>query len=238
MIIRRSNERGKGELGWLQSKHTFSFGEYFDRKHMHFHSLRVINEDIIEAAGGFPTHPHKDMEIVTLVLSGQLAHRDSLGHEEVLKPGEVQVMTAGSGLTHSEFNPSDTTPAHIMQIWIMPEEKGLTPRYEQRDFSSHDRNNKWLQVAGRVGVEDLTVLHINQDAAIYLSKIERGNALEYNLADERCAWIHLISGKASVYDEKLQCGDALGVEASGSVSFSTENSEGAEFILFDLARLE
>lgn len=234
MKIRRSQERGVTELGWLHSKHTFSFGDYYDPAHMGYRSLRVINDDIIEAGQGFGTHPHRDMEIITIMVEGSLAHKDSLGHGEALKPGEVQVMSAGRLIQHSEFNASQTERAHLIQIWILPERKGLPSAYAQQPFNPEDKRNKLLRVAGPERENNNGALKINQDAHVYLLDIENGNVVTHDLKEGRGAWIHLIRGQAVVNEESLESGDAISVE--GPSAFTIRGTEGkAEFLIFDLA---
>lgn len=233
MKIRRSNERGSTNIGWLKSKHSFSFGDYYDRANMGYRSLRVINDDIIEAAGGFDTHGHRDMEIISIVVEGALEHRDSMGNGETLRPGEVQVMTAGSGIRHSEFNPSPTERTHLIQIWILPEKIGLTPSYAQRAFDTASRTNKLQRVAGTKQVSDDGALKINQDANIYLVRIEPGNSVKHSVPSDRGAWVHLISGHGTVNNAEVSSGDAASIDGEAQIVLSSKD-EASEFILFDL----
>src|SRR3954454_18528772 len=174
ITIRKASERGHTDFRWLDSWHTFSFGDYMDSDHMGFHSLRVINDDKVAAGGGFPTHPHRDMEIITYVLSGALEHKDSLGTGEVLRPGEVQRMTAGTGIRHSEFNPSPTEPVHLLQIWLTPDRRGLTPSYEQTAFPEAERRGRWRLVASNDGRDGSVTIH--QDADVYATLLEPGES--------------------------------------------------------------
>lgn len=233
MNIRRSDERGLTDIGWLYSRHSFSFGEYFDRHNMAFRSLRVINDDVIAPGQGFGTHPHRDMEIISLVLKGELAHRDSMGHGETLRPGEVQVMSAGRGIQHSEFNPSPTESTHLLQIWIMPEHKNLPSAYGQRAFSEADRTNKLLRVAGKQGETDDGALPINQNAHVYLTRIEPEQIVTHPLKAGRGLYAHLIEGKASVNGSALKPGDAISLENVPEVVLAA-GDQAAEFVVFDL----
>jgi redox-sensitive bicupin YhaK (pirin superfamily) len=232
MYIRKANDRGRTEIGWLYSRHSFSFGDYYDPKHMGFRTLRVINDDIIAKGKGFGMHGHRDMEIITLVVDGALEHKDSLGHGEVLKPGEVQVMTAGSGIRHSEFNPSPTQDAHIIQIWIEPERDNLVPAYGQKEFPIADRVNRFVRVAGPRGGAD-GALTINQDAHIYVSSVEPGSTVSHPLAEGRAAWIHIIKGSCTVNGAPVSGGDAVALETSGDITV-LGSTEPCEVIVFDL----
>jgi quercetin 2,3-dioxygenase len=231
--ILRSNDRGQTEIGWLHSRHSFSFGEYHDPERMGFRSLRVINDDIVEPGMGFGTHGHRDMEIITLVLDGALEHKDSLGHGEVLRPGEVQVMTAGRGIRHSEFNPSRDDPAHFLQIWILPEAAGLPPAYAQRAFAIEARQNRLQRVAGRDGVETDGAIKINQDADVYLAELAPGQEVSHEVRPGRGIWIHVISGGIGTGNETLGSGDAAVEEKSGPLRLKA-TPIGASLVLFDL----
>lgn len=231
--IRRAQERFQTEAGWLHSQHTFSFGEHHDPAHMGYRSLRVINDDIVEAGMGFGTHGHKDMEIISIVLEGELEHKDSLGSGEVLRPGEVQVMTAGRGIRHSEFNPSRDTSAHFLQIWIMPEAKGLPPAYAQRRFEPGNRVNALQRVAGRDGIERDGALKINQDANLYLASIDPGKGVSHTLLPGRGAWVHVATGSASINGQKLAAGDGISIEGPAMISIVGDKDVG-EILLFDL----
>jgi redox-sensitive bicupin YhaK (pirin superfamily) len=232
MYIRKANDRGLTQIGWLYSRHSFSFGDYYDPKHMEFRTLRVINDDIIAKGKGFGMHGHRDMEIITLVLDGSLEHKDSLGHGEVLKPGEVQVMTAGSGIRHSEFNPSTTTDAHIIQIWIDPQENNLTPAYGQKEFPMSDRVNRFVRVAGPHKNGDGALL-INQDAHVYVSSIAPDGGVSHRLNEGRAAWVHIIKGSCTVNGSTVSGGDAVAIETAGDIIVRC-SAEPCEVILFDL----
>lgn len=231
ITVRRANDRGHAEHGWLDSWHTFSFADYYDPKQMGFRSLRVINEDRVEAGKGFGTHPHRDMEIVSYVLEGAIQHRDSMGNGEVLRPGEVQRMTAGTGVTHSEFNPSRTEGLHFLQIWIVPAKQGLKPGYEQKAFPNADRQGKLRLVAAPDGRDGALTIH--QDASIYASLLAAGEVVEHALGKGRGAWVQVTRGVIDVLGEKLGAGDGAAIEGEPRVLVTGERD--AEFLLFDLA---
>lgn len=228
--IRKSNERGYANHGWLETKHTFSFSSYYDPGHMGFRDLRVINEDKVEPSQGFGTHGHKDMEIISYVVEGGLAHKDSTGGEEVLRAGEFQRMTAGSGIQHSEFNPSNEKKVHFLQIWILPESPNLVPGYEQRPFSREEKLNQ-LRLVVSPGAENGS-LGINQDVSLYASVLEEKNTVVHSFAEERHGWLQLISGSLVINGVELEAGD--GVSISGEQRVSIEATTEAEFLLFDL----
>ncbi len=229
--VRRGSDRGFADHGWLKTWHTFSFGSYSDPDHIRFRSLRVMNEDIVAPGKGFGTHPHHDMEIVTLVLSGALQHRDSMGNGEVLRPGELQRMTAGTGLTHSEFNPSSDTPLHLYQIWLYPERKGLTPSWEQKAFDASLRQNQWQVVASRDQRDGSLLIH--QDASLYLTELSADSTIPAEIAQGRGAWFQVLKGAATILGESLRAGDGICVEDCSSVDI--HSSSGAEILWFDLA---
>lgn len=229
--IRKANERGHFNHGWLDTYHTFSFAGYYDPKHVQFRTLRVINEDRVEAGSGFGTHPHRDMEIISYVLSGALGHRDSMGHSQGIEPGEVQVMTAGSGITHSEYNHSETETTHFLQIWLMPKEKGLTPRYDQKRFSDDEKRNTLKLIVSGDGREGS--LMINQDADLYATLLEPGNSVEHRLVPGRGGWLQVIRGKVDLNGIALAAGDGAAIEEEQFVRISAEDN--AEVLLFDLA---
>ncbi|MCG3121681.1 MAG: Quercetin 2,3-dioxygenase [Phycisphaerales bacterium] len=239
LTIRRANERGRTDIDWLDSWHTFSFGEYHDPRHMNFRDLRVINDDRVAGGGGFDTHPHRDMEIITVVLDGELKHRDSLGSEGSIRPGEVQVMTAGRDIRHSEFNGSRERPVHLLQIWIMPEARGLPAAYAQKDFGVAARRNKLVRVAGRDGVERDGALKINQDVDVYVTDLDGGATVGHALRPGRGAWVHVATGSATVNGQKLGAGDAVGIEGAAEVTIegaSTSKDGGgapATVLVFD-----
>lgn len=231
IIIRRAAERGHFNHGWLDTYHTFSFGEYRDRNQMGFRSLRVINEDFVSPGHGFGTHPHNDMEIVTYVLEGALAHRDSMGNGEVLRPGEFQRMSAGIGITHSEFNPSDVEPVHLYQIWLLPERKGIEPSYEQKRFEESERRNRLRLVASHDGADGSLLIH--QDARVYLSSIDDGEELRYALADGRHAWLQVLRGRIALSGQELNTGDGAAVSDENQLIIAARSD--AEILLFDLS---
>lgn len=222
--IIKSEERGKADHGWLKSYHSFSFADYYDRNNMHFQTLRVINEDYVAPGMGFNTHPHKDMEIITYVLSGELAHKDSMGNTKVLKAGEFQAMTAGSGVTHSEFNPSETTPVHLLQIWIMPNQKNLPPAYGELIPETKDDLTLVVSKDGP--------LKINQDVELFLGKLAKGQSLSNKIANQRHLWLQQIEGELAINGEKLSAGDAAAVSEESLVNIVAQSD--SHFLLFDL----
>lgn len=231
ITIRRSLDRGHFDHGWLDTYHTFSFADYHDRRHMGFRSLRVINEDRVAPGQGFGEHPHRDMEILTYVLSGQLAHRDSLGNGAVITPGEVQYMAAGAGIFHSEFNPSATEPVHLMQIWIRPDRRGAEPQYGQRRFPGIGESATWTLLASGDGRHGS--IRINQDAAVYAAKLAAGQRVQHALSPGRGAWLQVLRGAVTVAGEALAAGDGASVEDEARLDiFATAD---AELLLFDLA---
>jgi len=229
--IRKAEERGYADHGWLKARHTFSFAGYHDPNHMGFRSLRVMNEDRIEPGQGFGTHPHDDMEIVTYVLEGALEHKDSMGNGEVLTPGEFQRMSAGTGITHSEFNPSQTEPVHGYQIWLLPEKKGIEPSYEQKRFDEAGTTNQLRLVASPDAAEDS--LRINQDARIYLAKLDDGRHVVHELPPSRHAWIQVLRGALSVNGATLTTSDGAFTSDEGQLRITGTSQ--SELMLFDLA---
>ncbi len=228
--VRRAGERGHANHGWLDSWHTFSFADYYDPAHMGFRSLRVINDDKIAAGGGFPNHPHRDMEIFSYLLAGSLAHKDSMGNSRVLKPGEIQMMRAGTGVQHSEFNPSSTEPAHLLQIWITPETRGLEPAYTDWTPSPGHENDVKTLVISQDGREGSA--RIAQDSSIYLLKLQPGNQAQHELTSARGLWLHVAKGSISVNGIELVAGDAISLEEPGEIEITAIVA--AEAILFDL----
>lgn len=228
--IKRSKERGHANHGWLDTYHSFSFADYYDPANMGFRDLRVINEDFIEAAQGFPTHGHRDMEIITYVINGEISHRDSMGNGETVKRHEVQRMTAGTGVLHSEYS-SPTERTHILQIWILPEKRNLQPSYEQTYFAPEDKEGKLKLVASRGG--DDGSVHINQDVRLYSSLLASDEEVSLDLAEGRHAWIQLISGSLDVNGQRLEPGDgaAISEERLPKLKAASDNTE---FLLFDL----
>ncbi len=231
ITIRKSDERGHANYGWLDTKYTFSFNTYHDPKHMGFRALRVINEDIVAPGQGFGTHGHANMEIITYVVKGALAHKDSTGGEEVLSPNEVQRMTAGTGIRHSEFNPSNTEEVHLLQIWILPEKDGLEPGYEQTFFPAKQKTGKLKLVASKGGTDGS--VHINQDVFVYSSILEKDVSVLHKIGSTRHAWIQLIKGRLDLNGTILEAGD--GASASDEESLAITALENSEFLLFDLA---
>lgn len=228
--LRRSNERGAANYGWLDTKYTFSFSDYYDPRHMGFRDLRVINEDYIEAGQGFPKHGHRDMEIITYMIEGEISHRDSMGNGETVRKNEVQRMTAGTGVLHSEYS-SPTDRTHLLQIWILPEANDLTPGYEQKFFSPVDKQGKLRLIASRGGDDES--ISINQDVSLYASILAGGEEVKYELAPERHAWIQVISGGLEVNGVKLEKGDGAAVSEEAALELKA-TADNTEFLLFDL----
>jgi redox-sensitive bicupin YhaK (pirin superfamily) len=226
--IRPSNERGHAEHGWLDSRFTFSFADYYDPEHVQFRSLRIINEDHVAPGKGFGMHPHRDMEILTWMLDGSLEHRDSMGSGAVIRPGELQHMSAGTGVMHSEFNPSKTKPAHLLQIWIMPERNGLKPEYEQLEFSDAELRDKFGLVAG-----PKAPVTIHQDANLYIARLDEGREASHELESGRHAWVQVARGAVSLNGKELRQGD--GAAVSKETEVRVRANEPAEVLLFDLA---
>lgn len=229
LALRPSDARGHSQIDWLDSRFTFSFADYHDPAHMGFRSLRVINDDHIAAGGGFPMHPHRDMEIVTYVIDGKLAHKDSLGTGSVIVPGEIQRMSAGSGIVHSEFNAGDT-PLHLLQIWIIPSARGGTPSYAQKTIDTASVSGRFGLIASPTGNDH--AVDIKQDAHIWLAKLAKGQATEFTLNAGRGAWAHVVRGAVSIDGQKLSGGDAASWSDSGAVQFAA--AEDSEILLFDL----
>jgi len=232
LIHRPANERGKANFGWLDSAHTFSFGHYQDDAWMGFGPLRVINEDRVAPGGGFATHGHADMEIISVVLEGALQHKDSIGTGSVIRPNEVQKMSAGSGIRHSEFNASQTEPVHFLQIWIIPDRKNIQPSYEQKVFSREDRKDCLRLVASGDGADGS--LAIAQQASLYSALLSPGTVLKHLLKPGRLGWVQLISGQVEVNGQVLTAGDGLGLRDEAEISLQAEQD--AELLVFDLPR--
>jgi redox-sensitive bicupin YhaK (pirin superfamily) len=231
LTIRRAEDRGHATHGWLNSWHTFSFADYYDPAHMGFRSLRVINDDQIAPMGGFPTHPHRDMEIFSYLLAGSLAHEDSMGNKRILKPGEIQMMRAGTGVQHSEYNPSSKEAAHLLQIWITPDTRGLKPAYTEWTPKPGTENDAKLLVISTDGREGSA--QIAQDASIYLLKPSIGTSVTHQLAHGRGMWLHVAKGAVSIDGLRLEAGDAVSLEQAGDILITAE-AEATEAILFDL----
>ncbi len=229
--VRKAADRGYADHGWLKAFHTFSFAGYVDRDHVQFRSLRVMNEDRVAPGQGFGTHPHNDMEIVTYVLEGALEHKDSMGNGEVLRPGEFQRMTAGTGITHSEFNPSSDEPVHLYQIWLFPDRKGHTPSYEQKRFPDEQLHNSLRVVASPDAEEGSLAIH--QDAKIFLSKLDAGQSVEHPVAESRHAWLQVLRGKVTLNGKSLDTSDGAAVSDERLLKIEADGD--AEIMLFDLA---
>ncbi|MEP6961335.1 MAG: pirin family protein [Acidobacteriota bacterium] len=230
--IRKSSDRGHAEHGWLDTYHTFSFADYYDPKAMGFRSLRVINEDRVAAGQGFGMHAHRDMEILTYVVQGSLAHKDSMGHQEELGPNEIQKMSAGTGIRHSEFNPSSQEGLHLFQIWIEPAKAGTQPSYEQIKFDPSEKKDKLKLLAGPDGEDG--VAWINQDARMFVAGLGKGVEIPYRLGAERAAWVHVVRGDVTVNGKPLKTGDAAAVSGEEKLAL-TGVGEDSEVLLFDLA---
>jgi redox-sensitive bicupin YhaK (pirin superfamily) len=228
--IRRAEDRGKSDLGWLDSRHTFSFADYYDPNQLGFSALRVINDDRVAPGRGFGTHPHRDMEIISYVLEGAIEHKDSLGTGSKILPGDVQRMTAGTGVLHSEFNPSKTEPVHFLQIWIFPETNGLTPSYEQRTFAPEETKGKLRLVASREGRAGSLTVH--QDMQLFAGKLDKGESAVIELSPGRKAWIQVASGAVSVNDSRLGEGDGAAIEQEKELRISAAGP--SEVLVFDL----
>ena len=229
--IRKSEDRGHFDLGWLDTYHTFSFDQYYDPAHMHFRSLRVMNEDRVQPSNGFPTHSHRDMEILTYILSGELEHSDSMGNGSVIRPGDVQRMSAGSGVSHSEFNPSGTETVHLLQIWILPERHGLKPSYEEKHFSDEERRGQLRLIAANDGREGAVTIH--QDAQVYAAVLEAGQAVVHPLKESRHAWLQVARGTITLNEVELKQGDGAAVSKENKLVIAAHDR--AEVLLFDLA---
>jgi quercetin 2,3-dioxygenase len=231
IAIRLSLERGKANFGWLDSRHTFSFGEYYDPNRMGFANLRVINEDRVIEGKGFTTHSHRDMEIVSYVLEGSLEHKDSIGNGSIIIPGDVQRMSAGTGISHSEYNASQTEPVHFLQIWILPEQKGIEPSYEQKNFAIAEKHGQLMLVGSRSGRDGSIVIH--QDVDFYAAVLHEGESVSHHLATGRVAWLQVARGEITLNDRILKAGDGAAIEDSSIVLGGIDRE--AEILLFDMA---
>lgn len=229
--LRKANDRGHIDHGWLDTYHTFSFGDYYDPKHMGFRALRVINEDTIAGGIGFPMHGHRDMEIVTYVTEGALEHEDTLGTHSVIEPGEVQRMSAGTGIKHSEMNSDSKKPVHLLQIWIMTEKEGIPPSYDQISYKKVAAKEKFFEIASKKGSE--TSVSINQDVKIYRGQYNLGEGMSFDIPQNRHAWIQVVKGDLKVNDQTLAQGDGLGI--SDISKLEIKSLKDSEFLLFDLA---
>ena len=231
LTVRKSSDRGYANHGWLESYHSFSFAEYFDRKHMHFSALRVINDDVIAPGQGFGMHPHRDMEIVTYMLQGELQHRDSIGNGSIIRAGDVQRMTAGTGIVHSEANASDSSSVHLLQIWIMPDRLNLEPGYEEKHFSMEQKLNQWCLVAA--GDNQESALKVNQDMQLYATILDTNASLAYLVNDNRSAYLHVARGSIEIDGQKFETGDAIML--NGSTELLIKADAESELLLFDLS---
>ena len=231
ITIRRSEERGHANHSWLDSRFTFSFADYYDPKHEHFRTLRVMNDDRIAGGGGFPMHPHRDMEIVTYVLDGALEHRDSMGNGSVMRPGDVQRMSAGTGVTHSEFNESKTKPVHLYQIWMFPERQGIKPSYEQKTFTEKEKRGRLRLVASRDGRDDSVTIH--QDNELYATVLAPGETVRHELKPDRYAWVQVARGSVKLNGQELAEGDGAAVTKEKRIELT--GVKDAEALVFDLA---
>jgi len=229
--VRKSKERGHADLGWLNTRFTFSFADYYDPEHEQFRTLRVMNDDRVAGGGGFPMHPHRDMEIITYVLEGALQHRDSMGNGSVIKPGDIQYMSAGTGVTHSEFNASKTEPVHLYQIWMFPEKQGLKPAYAQRNFSEADKRGKLRLIASPDGREGSVT--IRQENELYATVLGKGESVKHALKPDRHAYVQVARGSVKLNGQELAEGDGAAISAEKSVELTGTND--AEVLLFDLA---
>jgi len=230
LTIRRADDRGRVDLGWLNSRHTFSFGHYHDPRHMGFGTLRVINEDRVQPARGFDAHGHRNMEIISYVLDGALEHEDSMGNGSIIRPGEVQRMSAGIGVRHSEFNHSNAELVHFLQIWILPERAGLEPGYEQRAFDAEEKRGQLRLVGSRDGRNGSVTIH--QDVDMYATLLADPESITHELADGRKAWIQVACGSASLNDQRLDAGDGAAVVGPGTITLTGRSD--AELLLFDM----
>ncbi len=233
ITLRPSHQRGHANHGWLDTYHSFSFANYYDPKFMGFGALRVINEDRVQPGQGFGTHGHNDMEILTIVLEGELEHKDSMGNQGTIRPGEIQRMSAGTGVRHSEFNHSKTEPVHLLQIWIEPQERGIAPSYEQRSFTADERKNNLKLLAARTPSNGAVKIH--QDASLFTSLIDQNKTIEYPLPAGRRAWLQVARGSVSVNGAELTAGDGASIHQESKVAITGNDPKGSEILLFDLA---
>jgi quercetin 2,3-dioxygenase len=231
ITVRPAAERGADNLGWLDSRHTFSFGHYYDPKHMGFGPLRVINEDRVRPGAGFETHGHRDMEIISYVLEGALEHKDSIGTGSVIRPGDIQVMSAGTGIRHSEFNHSQTEPVHFLQIWVMPDREGLRPRYDQKTFPQPEKRGR-LRLVGSPDGRDGSIL-IHQDVNVYDALLGVGDTIKQPLKKDRKGWVQVVRGSLNVNGRNAQAGDGVALEDEADLTI-TSREDGSEILLFDL----
>ena len=232
ITIRPAAERGNANFGWLDSRHTFSFGSYYDPAHMGFSNLRVINEDNVAPGQGFPTHSHRDMEIISYVVDGALEHKDSIGNGSVMRPGDVQRMSAGTGISHSEYNASNENPVHFLQIWVLPEAQGIEPGYEQTYFSPEEKQGKLRLVGSRDGRDGSVTIH--QDMSLYAAQLGPNDRVEHQLNNNRAAWMQVVRGDVEMNGHRLNAGDGVGITDVATLAI-TGQTEDAEILLFDMA---
>lgn len=232
IMIRPAQDRGAASFGWLDSRHTFSFGNYHDPNHMGFADLRVINEDKVTPGQGFGTHGHRDMEIISYVLEGALEHKDSIGTGSIIRPGDVQRMSAGTGIRHSEFNASQTEPVHFLQIWILPEQEGIAPGYEQKTFTEEEKRGKLRLVGSRDGRDGSITIH--QDVSLYAAALQDGETVNHALAEGRVAWLQVVRGAVKLNDQSLTVGDGAAIAQESKLMLQGASND-AEVLLFDMA---
>lgn len=232
ITLRPAQERGTANFGWLDSRHTFSFGSYYDRNHMGFANLRVINEDKVIPSKGFGTHGHRDMEIISYVLEGALQHKDNIGNGSIIRPGDVQRMSAGTGIMHSEFNASQTEPVHFLQIWILPEKEGIEPGYEQKTFSEEEKRGTLRLVGSRDGRDGSVTIH--QDVDLYATSLQDGETVHHSLVEGRVAWLQVARGTIQLNDQTLSAGDGAAISQESQITLKGA-SNAAEVLLFDMA---
>lgn len=232
VIYRPAEERGQVDAGWLKSAHSFSFGDYFDRNHMNLSVLRVINDDVIAAGGGFATHPHDNMEIITYVLEGELAHKDSMGNGSVIRPGEIQHMSAGSGITHSEFNPSEDNSTHLLQIWMLPNKRDVEPQYQSLELDDSQRQGRWKLLASPDGREGSLAIHC--EGILLNTLLDSGDELSYELAHDRVAYLHVAQGRVRLNGREMNSGDAATIYPESLMAL--EGLEASDILLFDLPK--
>jgi redox-sensitive bicupin YhaK (pirin superfamily) len=231
IAVRPAAERGRADFGWLDSRHSFSFGDYYDPRHMGFGPLRVINEDRVKPGAGFDTHGHRDMEIISYVLEGALEHKDSIGTGSVIRPGEVQIMSAGTGIRHSEFNHSKSEPVHFLQIWLLPNRQALAPRYDQKAFPASGKRGRLRLVGSPDGRDDSILIH--QDVRLYDSLLGNGETVTHPLAARRKSWVQVVRGAVDVNGKTAGAGDGIAIEDEPELTI-TARAEGSEFLVFDL----
>ena len=234
ITVRKAEDRGRAKFDWLDSRHTFSFGDYYDPRFMGFRHLRVINEDRVRPGGGFPTHPHRDMEIITYVLEGSLEHKDSMGTGSVIRPGDVQKMSAGTGVRHSEFNHSEDDPVHLYQIWILPEKKGIQPMYEQKAIPAEEKKGKLRLVASPRGGNGSSAVKLYQSVELFATELDSCQSVEHELAAGRYAWIQVAHGSVELNGQELKAGDGAAVSQETRLQITGASAK-SEVLLFDLA---